>query len=271
MRLQRIVFLLGLCTLGSGCCTYWKYACRNLVEAPIDCLDDCLAKHRNRQWAKAAWNHVVRCEKGKDYSEDYEEGFLDGFADYLDNGGDKGVVPVMPPPRYRHVSHLSPDQYQAAEDWFTGFRHGVAVARGSGLRLWNTIPTSGEGLAGQMPRPQPAHPIEMTPPELAHPLPFPPANPTPEKIPVGPTPAPEPIPVSPKPATPPEAAPTKHLREQRGSIKTAPSAVTRGPDGPKPFWDGAYYGEPLSSPYHAMLQPPRPGWDLVALPSSGER
>ncbi len=259
MRLQQIVFVLGLCALGSGCCscTYFKYVHENLVEAPIECLDECLAQRRNRQWAKAAWNHVVRCDKGKDYSEDYASGFLDGFTDYLNNGGDKGVVPVMPPLRYRRVSDLSPAQYQAAEDWFAGFRHGVAVAQGSGLRLWNMVPTSGEGLAGQLPRPQPAHPMEIAPAEPVHPLPFPPATPTPEQIPVSPTP----VPSSP--------APAKRLREERGSARTASTAVTRrSPEMVSPSLGETSYGEPVSSPYHVLLQPPRPGWELVALPSS---
>ncbi len=221
MRVRWLMFVMGLCALGSGCHLF-HYAARTLIDAPIECFDECLAKRRNRQWAKAAWNNVVRCDQAKGYSEDYECGFLDGFTDYLDSGGSQ--LPVVPPMRYRRASDLSPVQYQAAEDWFAGFRHGVAVARGTGLRMWNTVPTSGEAIQGYIPRQGPAHPIDVTPVEPAHPLPFPRQTPAPEQIP----------------------------------------AITA------PSYESQRYGEPTASPYHVMLRPPRPGWDLVSIPSADQ-
>jgi hypothetical protein len=251
MRLQLIVLVLGLCAFESGCCgcgCYFQYAVRNLIDAPIECLDECAARHRNRQWAKAAWNRIAHSDPAQSFSEDYEDGFLAGFADFLDNGGDRGLVPVAPPHRYRRVSELSPAQYQAAEDWFAGFRHGVAVAQGSGLRLWNVVPTSGEGLPAYSPRPRPVHPVDGVPAEPMHPLPFPAPAPAPEQLPVSPTPA-------------------KSLQPERtGSRTTRASAA---PEAEPARADGGErdYAEPLKSPYHILLRPPHPGWELVCIPS----
>jgi hypothetical protein len=248
MRLQQIAFVLGLCVLESGCCgSFLQYAARNLVEAPLDCLDECAAKRRNRQWAKAAWNRIAHSDPGQAYSEDYQDGFIAGFADYLDNGGDRGVIPVAPPHRYRRVGDLSPAQYQAAEDWFAGFRHGVAVAQGSGLRLWNVVPTSGEGLPAPYGRPRPPHPAELAPGEPLHPLPFP-----------DPAPAPEPIPVSPTPAQSPPP--------QRGGSRAARAPVALLPESAPPPGGERDYAEPVRSPYHVLSRPPHPGWELVCIP-----
>ncbi|MDY3552158.1 hypothetical protein R5W24_001238 [Gemmata sp. JC717] len=182
--------LLGLATLtGSGCFTarlsgpdwFYHHAARNLTEKPI-------ANHDERQFtrmvegrAKDAWEQVCG-SSGWRHSGPYGHGFREGFVDYVEAGG-TGEPPYLPPFRYRLTKYRTPEGIRAVEEWYAGFRHGAAVARGSGLRELNCIPLPG-----------PAIPIDTRGSALATPL-APPAVIAAPPTSTGPDLKPEPLPV----------------------------------------------------------------------------
>lgn len=158
-------WLLGLCALASGCSLVTS-AARNVIVETRLCLDDLAEHNRNRKWAQAAWNQVC-CESGEVAGKDYEHGFKDGFLDYLEGGGN-GEPPTLPPKRYWQSCYQTPQGRQAVQDWFSGFRHGAAVAREDGYRDLVTLPCS-----VHRPRPGPngTPPPQPAPEELPAPRP----------------------------------------------------------------------------------------------------
>ena len=52
------------------------------------------------------------------------------------------AVPPVPPHRYRRKDYMTPQGYQAIEEWFMGFRHGSSTALASGLRQLVVIPVA---------------------------------------------------------------------------------------------------------------------------------
>jgi hypothetical protein len=134
------IWLLGLlCMVQAGCGIY-ENAARNLAVQPFAVAHDRVEEARTRKWARAAWREVEHCGD-KPFSSDYRRGFVRGFTDYVQYGG-KGEPPVVPPVCYRMLHEENPAGHEAAEEWFAGFRHGVAVAQSSGRRQWITLPIS---------------------------------------------------------------------------------------------------------------------------------
>lgn len=171
MRFKHLLWLMALVPLNVGCLELplgsgfeiWRYASRNLYEAPIDARDDCMERARYRHMGEKAWEEICRANPGQ-YSVHYGRGFVDGFADFLFAGG-TGEPPVVPPWRYRKSVYETPEGYQAVEDWFAGFRHGAGVAQASGLRNLVLVPVSRlpENPMAAYP-PPPPEPTEGLPP-----------------------------------------------------------------------------------------------------------
>jgi hypothetical protein len=131
-----LVVVLGLLSPG---CTVIQDGVRVANTSLMDQVDDVCERHRNRNLAETAWRQLAGsgpCE----YSAAHHHGFVDGFADYLFWG--KTEPPIVPPAHYRGFSYQNPQGYKAIEDWFTGYRHGVAMAIDSGYRRLVTGPIS---------------------------------------------------------------------------------------------------------------------------------
>ncbi len=60
--------------------------------------------------------------------------------EYLYSG--KEEPPAVAPAHYRRFSYQTPQGYQAIEDWFAGYRYGVAAAIETGYRRLITAPVS---------------------------------------------------------------------------------------------------------------------------------
>lgn len=171
MRCTQLLIVFGLLLATSGCqelplgsgFEIWRYATRNLYEAPVDTRDDCLERMRYRHLGEKAWQDICAQNPGQ-YSVHYGRGFVDGFADFLYAGG-TGEPPMVPPWRYRKAVYETPEGFQAIEDWFAGFRHGAGAAQASGLRNFVLVPLS------QVPPPPDAY--LMMPPEPSEGLPPP--------------------------------------------------------------------------------------------------
>jgi hypothetical protein len=170
-----------LCALPTGCdCdfalgrphTFFRYSFRNVLLAPVDGVHEWCRVQRNEALAWDAWK-VVRREEGKHtYSRDYAQGFRNGFTDYLTFGGN-GDAPPLPPYCYRTPQYETPEGRQAVEDWYTGFRRGVATAQASGLRETITLPIGRAPQPATDPGavPQPAGRQEDVTPQLPSPTP----------------------------------------------------------------------------------------------------
>lgn len=165
MRMKLALIVPVLCALGSGC-NIAVNATRNLVNEPVQRVDDFLVCSRNYHLAGDAWNDFKKAHAGLGYSSDYVLGFKRGYADYLEAGG-TGQPPPLPPRRYWRVCYQSPDGRRAIDDWFDGFRHGAAVAQASGFRELIVAPSS-------VP---PSHDAGPTRPPTAGPDPGPEADP----------------------------------------------------------------------------------------------
>jgi hypothetical protein len=164
MNLVRTV-LLGLATTaGFGCFAarpsssdmFLTLAARNLTQQPINRCDQRNFVKYVRQRADEAWAAICR-ESGNAYSIHYAEGFREGFIDYVEAGG-SGEPPYLPPLRYRLTKARSPEGIAAVEDWYSGFRHGASIARGSGLRELNYIPLPGPPIPNDVRAPEPLTP-----------------------------------------------------------------------------------------------------------------
>src|SRR5262249_277124 len=128
-------------------------------------------------WAETAWERVQHDDPGHPYTEDYAQGFKDGFVSYMARGG-TGEPPFLPPPKYRSLRNQTAAGYQAAEDWFAGYRPALALVRARGY---------GRGVTGapilDCPGPAPAPAPVAPPPGLAPVPPSPPASGPPRKLP----------------------------------------------------------------------------------------
>jgi hypothetical protein len=138
MRRTLAFLVVALGFLSPGC-TVIENGVRVASTDLRDCVDDARERHRNRKLAEATWKPIAQADPCK-YSPDHARGFVDGFSDYLFWG--KEEPPVVPPARYRGFSYQTPQGYQAIEDWFDGYRHGVAMAVESGYRRLVTGPVS---------------------------------------------------------------------------------------------------------------------------------
>lgn len=130
MNYGRMLLLITL--FGPTGCSYVYYGAQNLISGPYDVMQECAFRCRIRTEAQATWREICR-QQGRGSSAAYARGFEDGFVDYVDAAG-TGEPPAAAPIHLRR-GLLHSDRGQAdIEDWFAGFRHGVSVARASGLR-----------------------------------------------------------------------------------------------------------------------------------------
>jgi hypothetical protein len=129
-------------------------ATRVLSARVHQCVEDGAERRRNQRWAEQAWQAEARRCGGGRHSEDYARGFKDGFAEYLYRGWVE--PPPLPPEHYRSLRYQMPQGYRAIQDWFSGYRHGVALAQQGGQREWITGPSSLRGPPPEAPCPAPA-------------------------------------------------------------------------------------------------------------------
>jgi len=143
MRMRFAFGILGPCFMSFGCGPF-ALATHVLVIEPIQyckTADDILERRRDYTLAEETWQVFAQAHPDHPSSPDYANGFKDGFADYVYAGG-TGEPPPLPPRQYWRITYETPQGHQAIEDWFSGFRFGAAVARGSGYRELVTIPSS---------------------------------------------------------------------------------------------------------------------------------
>jgi hypothetical protein len=141
---------------------------RNVCDEFCDCMDECTEARECRSWAKECWQRICRCKRGAVFSQDYACGFEDGFVTYVWHGG-CGEPPPVPPKKYRKARYRTPEGCRAIEQWFAGFRHGVAVARENGFRRLVTGPSS----LPPLPSPGPDMPPPPPPGAVSQPVPAP--------------------------------------------------------------------------------------------------
>jgi hypothetical protein len=141
--MQRFLCLIAFGTLTAGC-SMIDSGTRTLVTEPrayCDFKDSYLSRMRDRRLAEAVWVEVQCRNPSAQFSADYACGFRDGFVDFIDAGG-TGEPPPLPPRRYWQSKYATPAGYQAAQDWFQGFRHGAAVAAENGHRRYAVLPSA---------------------------------------------------------------------------------------------------------------------------------
>jgi hypothetical protein len=132
MRVRLLLCALALASLQPGC-SFFCYGVRNLVEAPINALDNCQLAHRAEKMADAAWADFAKGDPGHAFSVYYAEGFKCGFASYIEHNGN-GEPPTAPPWVYQTGGFETAEGHEAIRDWFAGFRLGAAAGRESGFR-----------------------------------------------------------------------------------------------------------------------------------------
>jgi hypothetical protein len=155
-----------LCVLQPGC--FYYYGAKNLIEAPLQCRDECLMRCRFKCMAEDAWQQAVQEEPSLADHFHYGAGFREGFATYLQENGTG-----QPPPApwiYRSAGFETPHGQQDIRDWYTGFRQGAAAARASGYREEAVI------------FPLPVPPAYTNTPPARTPTPPPPAPQTAEEL-----------------------------------------------------------------------------------------
>jgi len=157
MKLGRLLLLLVF--LNSAGCSFFRYGAENVVNDPYNAAQDVAFRHRMRKFAREAWQEICKTD-GKRHSKAYIEGFEDGFVDFIDADG-TGDPPGAAPAHLRRQLLHSENGQLIIEDWFAGFRHGVQVARASGLREKYVMP---------IPLP-PKPPQDPMPPHVVVPVP----------------------------------------------------------------------------------------------------
>jgi hypothetical protein len=120
-------------------CSWLPYLGRNLAGTPLEVVAHCRFKVEMCGHANDAWRGVVAHDPEQHFSTAYADGFHRGFIDYVERGGN-GEPPAMPPMCYRYPVLRSPEQQQAIDDWFAGFRHGSTIAREQGWRNGVIVP-----------------------------------------------------------------------------------------------------------------------------------
>jgi hypothetical protein len=143
MKSKLFICIAGIAACGTGCGPLELTARTVIIEPSEYCLSYSGFKERVRdhRLAEEAWNRITCAFPKRTFSEDYASGFVDGYEDYLYAGGN-GEPPALPPRQYWRPKYESPDGRQAVQDWFAGFRHGVAEARMSGYRELVKVPAS---------------------------------------------------------------------------------------------------------------------------------
>jgi len=131
MRSGFWLILMGMSVACSGC-QLASNLCRNIYFEVSTCVDDTREWVQARKEANAAWKECPGPCPGATFSPSFEAGFKGGFADWYLAGG---MAPVVVPPSYCTRSYWrSVREYQAALDWWAGWRVGAAAARERGSR-----------------------------------------------------------------------------------------------------------------------------------------
>lgn len=138
MKGRLTLFVLALTIVSPGCALI-KDGVRGVRTDISDCMDDARERKRNWKCAEGTWEQI-RTTDPHAYSPDYAQGFKEGFAEYLYSG--KEDAPAVAPAHYRRFSYQTPQGYRAIEDWFAGYRCGVAAATETGYRRLVTAPVS---------------------------------------------------------------------------------------------------------------------------------
>ena len=141
--LKRILGIIGLCMLGTGCSPISNLTHTMLIE-PLqfcDFREEHRTHARHARRAENAWKDFQCDQRDEWFSPDFVRGFKEGFADYLDAGG-TGEPPPIPPRRYWQTKFETARGHQSIQDWFAGFRQGAATAQESGWRHYATVPLS---------------------------------------------------------------------------------------------------------------------------------
>jgi hypothetical protein len=147
MRARLYFWVVGLGLLSQGCGPLFNTA-RTIVGEQVQyCVDmndisDCV---RFRQMAESAWKLEKESNPECHASADYADGFIKGYSDYLYAGG-TGNPPPLPPRCYWKTKYENPEGHQKVQDWFAGFRHGVAEAKRSGYRQFVVMPTNSRSI-----------------------------------------------------------------------------------------------------------------------------
>jgi hypothetical protein len=128
MRILISALLVAASLLCHGCNLAYLFVC-NVYDEVANKAEEVKERHHDRELAEQAWAHFLAGAGA--HSEDFGRGFKAGFADYL-FAGDNPPLSPLPPKCYLKVSYQNPAGYQALEDWFAGFREGVAAGRASG-------------------------------------------------------------------------------------------------------------------------------------------
>ncbi len=168
MGAKAIVWMAAVALLSGGCSVVATSA-DVLTTRVKDRVQEALERRRNQEWAEAAWARVAG---PGGFSEDHRCGFLSGFTEQVYRGAVE--PPPLPPDRYHGLRYQTPAGYRAIEEWFAGFRHGVAVAQAQGYRDYVTGPS-----ALRAPPPAPPWPV---PPPAPAPAPAEPVLPPPEPV-----------------------------------------------------------------------------------------
>jgi hypothetical protein len=145
IRVHVSLCLAGFCSVSLGCSNLAELVLHNLHVETAQDLDSCLEPVRDHLVASAAWQEVAKADPQHVYSAPYAQGFKDGYRDFIEEGG-TGQPPPVPPSCYWDLRYQTPLGHAAIEDWYAGFRHGVAVAHESGNRRWVIVPSSQEAL-----------------------------------------------------------------------------------------------------------------------------
>ena len=240
MGVRHTLGILGLALLCQGC-GLTATITRNLVIDPahFDRFTDGFArKIRDTRLADEAWEQAAGV--GGPYSKHYARGFKEAYIDFMSNGGHESYsdVPLLPPRSYWRVFYQSPEGNEAIQDWFAGWRHGVAMAKQSGYRNYVILPTT------------------MPPEETGRKDGAPPRPRPPEAAPK----APEPKPEAPKPEAPkPEEGPKRPALTE--PPKPPPSDAPKRPTLDEPPKPPAPTPPPPTPPRPVLPEPTKPGGD----------
>ncbi len=138
MRRHLCLFVVGLCACGQGCNLVVNMS-RNAVFEATRNGSAVMEEIRDNEAANAAWVDFQNGNSAVAYSTDFARGFKQGYVDYLYSGG-TGNPPPTPPVRYWKSSYQTPEGHLAAQDWFAGFKQGVAAAKQAGNRELTIVP-----------------------------------------------------------------------------------------------------------------------------------
>jgi hypothetical protein len=239
MKPTLLLTVSALCLLSSGCSLSHNLLTTTVIQPHQFCnyWEERREQHRYRAMARRELQReqataCVRLDEygGQPYSVHQQRGFEDGFVDYLVYGG-SGNPPSLPPRRYWRMKYQNQQGYQAVQDWYQGFEHGVQVAQATGYRDFITVQTRDALVSTKLPvYPGQSSYIESV--ESIEPYSDAPEDQPPANLPAD-TPEPPAKPI-PDVESPPEDARTPANRDSNWAGEVLPSdlvAISKRPDG----------------------------------------